>query len=86
MAQVNGLLQLLWINRPPLGAAPAASIHQGSAAARAVASKPVVGRAEAEPSLSRQISQGLSVLNLSTHKQFLSDRCQSGIGVDMHAL
>jgi hypothetical protein len=30
MALVNGALQLLWIERPPLGAANTASIHQRS--------------------------------------------------------
>ncbi len=28
MAEVNGVLQLLWIERPPLGAANTPSIHQ----------------------------------------------------------
>jgi hypothetical protein len=30
MAKVNGALQLQWIERPPLGAANTASIHQCS--------------------------------------------------------
>jgi len=29
MAQLNGSLYFLWVDRPPLGAVPAASIHQG---------------------------------------------------------
>jgi hypothetical protein len=29
MAQGNGALQMLWIERPPLAAANTASIHQG---------------------------------------------------------
>jgi len=64
---VHGLLQLLWIMRSSLGAALDASIHQGSVSARATASQPLVGGMEADPSLSRQISQGLSVSNVPTH-------------------
>jgi len=30
MAEINGVLQLLWIERPPLGAANTTSIHQFS--------------------------------------------------------
>jgi len=37
MAQLNGMLQFLVIEHPPLGAAPATSIHQGSTAASAIA-------------------------------------------------
>jgi len=86
MTQLNRVLQLLWIESPPLGAAPAASIHQGSDTTGAVPSQPLVGGAEADPGLSRQISQGLSILNVSTHKPFPTDSCQSGIGVGMHGL
>jgi hypothetical protein len=39
MTQHNGLLQLLWVERPPLGAAPAASIHQGGNTTGAVLCK-----------------------------------------------
>ena len=39
MTQVNGLLQLLRIERLPLVGAPAASIHEGCSAASAVASQ-----------------------------------------------
>jgi len=68
------LLQFLGIERPPLGAAPAASIYQGSAAASEIAS------------LCGHISQGLSILNGSARKPCPTDRCQSGNGVDMHRL
>ena len=86
MTQVHGLLQVLGIERPPLGAAPAASIHQGSDTTGAIPSKPLVGGAQADPGLSRQLSQGLSILNVSTHKPCPTDSCQSGIGVGMHGL
>jgi len=58
MTQLNRVLHLLWIERPPLGAAPAASIHQGSNTTGAVPSQPLVGGSQADPGLSRQISQG----------------------------
>jgi len=86
MTQVHGLLKLLWIERMPLAAAPAASIHQGSEAARAIAGQPLVSGAQADAGLRCQISQGLSVLNVSTHKPFPTDSCHSGIRVGMHGL
>jgi len=86
MTQLNRVLQLLWIKRWPLAAALAASIHQGSAPAKAITSQPFVGGAEADPCLTHQISQDLSVLNLSTQKPFPTNSCQSGIGVGMHGL
>jgi len=58
MTQVHGLLQLLWIERPPLSTTPAASIHEGSAGARAIASQALVGGSQADPSLRCQISRG----------------------------
>ncbi|MEY4999471.1 MAG: hypothetical protein RIS00_1515 [Pseudomonadota bacterium] len=86
MTQVHGLLQLLWIERSPLAAALAASIHQCSAAARAIVSQPFVGSAQADSGLCGQFSQGLSILNASSHKPFPTDSCQSGIGLGMHGL
>jgi len=86
MTQLNRVLQLLWIERPPLSAVLAPSIHQGSDTTGAVPSQPLVGGPEADRSLCRQISQGLSVLNVSTHKPFPTDSCQWGIGVGMHGL
>jgi len=86
MAQLNDLLQLLGIERPPLVAAPAASIYQGSDTTGAVLCKLLVRGAQADPRLRRKISQWLSVLNVSTHKSYPTDSGQSGIGVGMHGL
>jgi hypothetical protein len=52
----------------------------------AVTAQPLVGRAQADSSLRGEMSQGLSVLNVSTHKPFPTDRCQSGVGVGMHGV
>jgi hypothetical protein len=47
----HSALQILWIERPPLGAAKTASIHQGGGTTAAVEAKPLVGRAKAKTSL-----------------------------------
>jgi hypothetical protein len=86
MAQGNGALQMLWIERPPLAAANTASIHQGSCTTGAVTAQPLVGRAQADPSLRGEMGQGLGVLNVSAHKPFPTDGCQSGVGVGMHGV
>jgi len=49
MALCLGLLLLRWIDRPPLGAANTASIHQCRHGACAVPGKPLVPGAEADP-------------------------------------
>jgi len=56
MTQGIGFLQFLCGERPPLDAAPAESIHQGSDTTGAVPSKLPVGAAQPDPGLSRQIS------------------------------
>jgi hypothetical protein len=86
MAQGNGTLQMLWIERPPLAAANTASIHQGGGTTAAVTAQPLVGRAQADSSLRGEMGQGLGVLNVSAHKQFPTDGRQSGVGVGMHGV
>jgi hypothetical protein len=86
MAQGNGALQMLWIERPPLAAANTASIQQGGCTTGAVTAQPLVGRTQADTRLGGEMSQGLSVLNVSNHKPFPTDRCQSGVGVGMHGV
>ena len=84
VAEIHGVLKLLQIERPPLAAANTASIHQSGCTTAAVTAQPLVGRGQADSSLRGEMSQGLSVLNVSTHKPFPTDRCQSGVGVSMH--
>jgi hypothetical protein len=86
MTQGNGALQMLWIERPPLAAANTATIHQSGCTTGAVAVQPLLGRAQADHSLRGEMSQGLNVLNLSTHKPFPTDWCQSGVGVGVHGV
>ena len=86
MAQGNGALQMLWIERPPLAAANTASINQSGCTTGAVTAQPLVGRAQADARLGGEVSQGLGILKVSTHKPFPTDGCQSGIGVGMHGL
>ena len=86
MAQSNGALQMLWFERPPLAAANTPSIHQGGGTTRAVTAQPLVGRAQADARLGGEVRQGLGVLNVSTHKPFPIDGCQSGVVVGMHGL
>ncbi len=86
MAQGNGALRMLWIERPPLAAANTTSIHQGGCTTGAVTAQPLVGRAQADARLGGEMGQGLGVLNVSTHKPYLTDGCQSGVGVGMHGV
>jgi hypothetical protein len=86
MAQGNGALQMLWIERPPLAAANTATIHQGGGTTAAVTAQLLVGRAKADTRLGGEMSQGLGILNVSTHKPIPTDMCQSGVGVGMHGV
>jgi hypothetical protein len=86
MALGNGALQMLWIERLPLASANTASIHQGGGTTGALAAQPLVGRAQADARSGGEMSQWISVLNVSTHKPFPTDGCQSGVGVGMHGL
>lgn len=86
MAQVNGALQLLWIERPPLGAANTASIHQCSSTASAVARQPLVGSADTDPHLSSQEVEAFTVINVSTQQPFPAEGCQPSIRVGMHGV
>jgi hypothetical protein len=86
MAEVNGALQLLWIECPPLGAAHTASIHQCSSTTCAVARQPLVGAAEADPSLGSQAGKAFTVINVSTQQPFSAEGCQPSIWVGMHGM
>ena len=80
MAQGNGALQMLWIERPPLAAANTVSIHQRGCSTGAVTAQPLVGSAQADSSLRGEMSQELSVLNMTMNQPFPTDRCHSGVG------
>jgi hypothetical protein len=67
---------MLWIERPPLGAANTATIHQGGCTTAAATAQPLVGRAQA---LALGFSEAVACLcgeslprgrhtNVSTHK------------------
>jgi hypothetical protein len=84
MAQCPCLLLLLRVEGLLLGAENATSIHQTACTAGAVASQLFVRSAEADPCLRRQISQGGSLVNVSTYKPFPAEGCQPGIRVGMH--
>ena len=86
MAEVNSALQLLWIGRPPLGAANTASIHQCSSTARAVARQPLVDAADIDPHLSSQEGEAFTVINVSTQQPFSAEGCQPSIRVGMHGV
>jgi len=65
LAQVlkrNGVLQLLLIKRPPLGAANTPSICQRGPTARAVTSQPAKGAAEADSVLGGQLREAEAFL------------------------
>ena len=90
MAQDNGALEMLWIERPPLAAANTAAntatIHQSGGTTGAITAQLLVGRAQADSSLRGEMGQGLGVLSVSAHKPFPTDGCQSGVGVGMHGV
>jgi hypothetical protein len=84
--EVHGVLQLLRIERPPLGAANAPSIRQGGETTGAVSSEPLVGGAEADPRLGGQDCEGLSLINVSTQQPFPAEGCLPGVRVGMHGV
>ena len=84
MAEVNGTLQLQWIERPPLAAANTSSTHQSSGTACAVAHQPLLSAAEADPSLSSQEGEAFTVINVSMQQPFLAKGCQPSVRVGTH--
>ena len=86
MAEGNSVLQLLWIERPPLSAANTTSIHQSRYTACAVASQPLVGRSQADPSLSCKNRERAPIVNVSTQQPFTTQGCQPSIRVGMHGV
>jgi len=80
----NGVLQLLRIERPPLGAANTPSIRQRGHTARAVTSQPAIGAAEADSVLSGQLREAAAFLQMLDHQLESSPLCQACIGVAMH--
>jgi hypothetical protein len=86
MAQCPGPLLLLRIERAPLAATHAASIHQCRCPACAEPGEPLVRVTEADPYLGSQCSKGNALVNVSTYKSFPADGCQPGIRVGMHGV
>jgi hypothetical protein len=84
VAEIHGLLQLLRIERPPLGAACAASIRQRGRTASAVPGQPAVGAAEADSVLGREPCRTAALLQVLNHKPVPPPLCQAGSVVAMH--
>ena len=84
VTELHGLLQLLWIERPPLAAANTSSTHQSRGTACAVAHQPLLSAAEADPSLSSQEGEAFTVINVSMQQPFLAKGCQPSVRVGMH--
>ena len=84
--EVHGVLQLLRIERPPLGAANTPSIRQGGVTAAAVTSEPLVGGAQADASFCGKGLEGQMVDEVSTDQAFPTERRQTGHGMAMHGV
>ena len=82
--ELHGVLQLLRIERPPLGAANTPSIPQRGHTARAVTSQPAIGAAEADSVLGGQLREAAAFLQILDHQPESPALCQAGIGVAMH--
>ena len=84
MPQVNGLLELSGIERPPLAVAHAPSIRQCRRPTSAIAGQPFVSRPQADACMGRQDSERDTLLQVTANEAFPTDDCQSGHGVAMH--
>jgi len=84
--QVHGVLQLLRIERPPLGAANTPSIRQCRWTALTEPRQPLVGTAQADPGLRRQGLERHGLIEVPTDQAFPTDRRQSGQWVAMHGV
>jgi len=82
--EVHRVLQLLRIERPPLGAANTPSIRQRGETAAAVSSQPLVGGAQADARLGGQGFEGFTVVNVLAQQPFPAEGCQPGVRVGMH--
>ena len=83
MPEVHSLLQLLRIERPPLGAANTPSIRQCRYAAIAETHQPLASAAQADPGLRSMGLERHAIIKMPADQAFPTDRRQSGIGVAM---
>jgi hypothetical protein len=82
--ELHGVLQLLRIERPPLGAANTPSIRQRGHTTSSVTSQPAIGAAEADSVLGGQLREAAAFLQILDHQPEAPALCQAGIGVAMH--
>ena len=66
------------------GAPTALAIRQRGVTAGAVASKPLVSGAQADPRLGRKVPEGFAVVNVSAQQSFPAEGCQPSVRVGMH--
>jgi hypothetical protein len=78
--QIHGLLQLLRIERPPLGAANTPSIRQCGWTALAKPRQPLVGAAQADPGMRSKVFERNAIIKMPADQAFPTNRCQAGIG------
>ncbi len=84
MPEVHDLLQLLRIERPPLGAASTPSIRQCGNTANPKSCKPWAGLALTDPSFNGKLSAAPALVEMLPDQAFPNDAFQSGMGVWMH--
>jgi len=84
VAEIHGVLETLWIERPPLGAANTPTFHQRGWTACAVTSQPAVGAAQTDAVLGGQFLEAAAVLQVLGHEPETAFLRQTGIGMAMH--
>jgi quinolinate synthase len=84
VAEIHGLLELLRIERPPLGAAHTPSIRQCCYTTLSVSGQPLVGAAQAYAGLRCQGLERYALIKMPTDEAFPTDRRQTGQWVAMH--
>ena len=83
--ETDSLLQLLWIERPPLGAAITKSIPQrGHTACAVKGGQPFVSGAEADTCFCSQLWQRPVLIQVLRNQSQQASLRQAGIGVCMH--
>jgi len=84
VAQIHSLLQLVRIERPPLGPACAVSIRQRGRTPGTVPSQPAVGAAEPDSVPSSENTKAAALLQVLNHKPVVPPLCHEGIGLTIN--
>ena len=84
MPELHVTLQVLWIERPPLGAANTAAVRLCDCPNCSVAGQPHVGAAQGDPRFYSKFSQGAMVVQVLKNQSQPASLRHACVGVCMH--